>query len=200
MKRLLMGAAGLAALAGCMTGEDDRAAIGEGVDVSTSSAEIRDSAGRVVGSATATQSGDSIRVRVDGTNIPQGVHGVHLHMTGRCDAPAFTSAGDHWNPTGQRHGKDNPQGMHMGDLPNLLIGTDGRGTLEYTIPAASVMRGERPLIDGDGAAVVVHANADDYRTDPSGNSGGRIACGVLVPLQGNWSQAQPPGRPGAANG
>ncbi len=109
-----------------------------------------------------------------------GSYGAHLHAVGRCDPPGFESAGPHWNPTGQKHGKDNPAGMHKGDLPNLLVGTDGRGSFEYTIPNAG-LSGMLPnrLIDGDGAAVVIHASADDYRTDPSGNSGARIACGVL---------------------
>ena len=178
MKRLLI-AASLAALAGCMTSDDN----GEPVDAppaaSAASAEIRNSAGLVVGTATATQTGDSIRVRLEGTRMPQGAHGAHIHMTGRCDPPSFTSAGDHWNPTGRRHGKNNPQGMHLGDLPNLLIGTDGRGTLEYTIPSAWVVGRGRPMLDANGASIVIHANPDDFRTDPSGNSGGRIACGVF---------------------
>jgi Cu-Zn family superoxide dismutase len=109
-----------------------------------------------------------------------GAYGVHLHAVGRCDPPGFTSAGPHCNPTGHQHGKDNPQGMHKGDLPNLLVGTDGRGTFEYTVPGATLLgRGAGALLDADGAAIVVHAQADDYRTDPSGNSGARIACGTL---------------------
>lgn len=177
MKRLLMGAVGAIALAGCMTNDESMAPAGGGA--ATASAVLRDSAGRSMGTATASQSGDSIRITIDGMNMPPGPHGAHIHMVGRCDPPGFTSAGDHWNPTGQRHGKDNPQGMHMGDLPNLLIGADGRGSLEYTIPGARVSGGPMPLLDGDGAAIVIHAAADDYRTDPSGNSGARIACGVF---------------------
>jgi Cu-Zn family superoxide dismutase len=99
-----------------------------------------------------------------------------VHTTGLCDAPDFTTAGPHWNPTAMKHGTMNPQGPHEGDLPNLIVGTDGRGTLGITIPGAT-MAG---LFDTDGSALVVHAGADDLMTDPSGNSGGRIACGVLV--------------------
>ena len=178
MKRLLTGAAGLAALAGCMT-NDGATPMDDGAPMAAATADIRDSAGRSVGTATASQSGDSIRINVQGTSLSQGAHGAHIHMVGSCVAPAFTSAGDHWNPTAQQHGKDNPQGMHMGDLPNILIGTTGQGTLEYTIPGAWLTGGTMPLLDGDGAAIVIHAGADDYRTDPSGNSGARIACGVF---------------------
>jgi Cu-Zn family superoxide dismutase len=129
--------------------------------------------------ATASKSGDSIRLRVDAMGMRAGTYAVHIHTTGRCDAPDFTTAGPHWNPTGQMHGRNNPQGMHKGDLPNLAVGTDGRGSFEVTIPGASLDRGANALLDGDGSTVVIHAGPDDYRTDPSGNSGARIACGVL---------------------
>lgn len=178
MRHALLAAAGAAALAGCMT-NDAAEPMADGAPMATATADIRDSAGRSVGTATASQSGDSIRVSIAGTALPQGAHGAHIHMTGSCVAPAFTSAGDHWNPTGRQHGKDNPAGMHMGDLSNLFIGTNGQGTLEYTIPGAWVAGGATPLMDADGAAIVIHAGADDYRTDPSGNSGARIACGVF---------------------
>jgi Cu-Zn family superoxide dismutase len=144
-------------------------------------ADLRDAEGRIRARATAETSGDSLRVRVEAVGMSPGAYGAHLHTTGRCDPPGFTSAGPHWNPTGQMHGKDNPKGMHKGDLPNLMVGTDGRGSFEYTIPNADFVGTDRGnwLLDGDGASVVIHAKADDYRTDPSGNSGDRIACGVL---------------------
>jgi superoxide dismutase, Cu-Zn family len=143
-------------------------------------ADLRDAQGRSLARATVEQSGDSLRVRVEATGMGSGSYGAHIHAVGRCDPPDFTTAGAHWNPIGQQHGKDNPKGMHKGDLPNLMVGADGRGSFEYTIPNA-VLSGVSPnkLIDEDGAAVVIHAKPDDYRTDPSGNSGPRIACGVL---------------------
>ena len=116
-----------------------------------------------------------LEVRITGEGLPAGTHGVHLHTVGRCDAPDFQSAGAHWNPTMKQHGRDNPQGAHAGDLPNLVVGADGRGTVRFTVPQGALAA----LLDNDGAAVVIHASADDYRTDPSGNSGGRIACGVI---------------------
>lgn len=169
---------GLAALllSACVTDDVDD------VDVDapmTASAALRDSAGRSVGTASVTESDSGLRVRIEATALPQGVHGAHVHATGSCDAPAFSSAGAHWNPNGRQHGTLNPQGPHHGDLPNLLVGTDGRGTLEFVLPAGRVGRGDHAMLDRDGASVVIHATADDYRTDPSGNSGARIACGVL---------------------
>ncbi|HEX8668162.1 MAG TPA: superoxide dismutase family protein [Allosphingosinicella sp.] len=182
MKRIeiLVGAAALA-LAGCATSGTSGDATGNAPAAGTASADIRDAAGQARARATASEAGDSVRIRVEAAGLAQGAYGVHVHTTGRCDPPDFASAGPHWNPTGQQHGKDNPHGMHRGDLPNLLVGTDGRGSFEYTIRGATLGAGPNPVLDADGAAVVVHAKADDLRTDPSGNSGARIACGVLRP-------------------
>ena len=184
---LTIGGAALA-LAACATDSDtagagveaDGPAIVSTIGPPILNADLRDAQGRSRGRATVEQSGDSLRVRIEANGMGAGAYGAHIHTTGRCDPPAFTTAGPHWNPTGQMHGKDNPNGMHKGDLPNLMVGADGRGTLEYTIPNA-ILSGMLPtkLVDEDGAAVVVHARPDDYRTDPSGNSGDRIACGVL---------------------
>lgn len=143
-------------------------------------AELTDSGGRMRATASVREEGDDLRVRVEASGLAQGAYGAHLHTVGRCDPPGFESAGPHWNPTARQHGKDNPAGPHKGDLPNLLVGADGRGAFEFVVSAARLTgAGERSLLDDDGAAVVVHAMADDYRTDPSGNSGARIACGVL---------------------
>ena len=117
-----------------------------------------------------------LRVKLSG--LPAGVHGIHIHATGKCEGPAFTSAGGHLNPAGHQHGKDNPAGSHLGDLPNVTIDGHGNGELAQVLAGdAATLRAQ--LADADGAAVVVHADPDDYRTDPSGNSGARIACAVL---------------------
>lgn len=117
-----------------------------------------------------------LRVKVFG--LPAGVHGIHIHTVGKCEGPAFTSAGGHLNPSGHQHGKDNPAGSHLGDLPNITVDGHGNGELAQALTVdAATLRAQ--LADADGAAVVVHANPDDYRTDPSGNSGARIACAVL---------------------
>lgn len=179
LSRVTAGAAALA-IAGCAMGDqsmrqDEAAAPRE----MSSSATIRTAAGAESARATATQAGDSIRIRIETAGMPRGTYGAHIHAIGRCDAPDFASAGAHWNPTGQQHGKNNPAGMHKGDLPNLLVGTDGRGSLEINLPGTWISGGAMPMLDADGASIVIHEKADDYRTDPSGNSGARIACGVF---------------------
>ncbi len=142
------------------------------------SATLTSESGVVMATATLTPLKDGIRLVVEGKGLPPGPHGIHIHTVGRCEAPGFTSAGPHWNPTNMKHGKDAPGGPHEGDLPNLIVGADGTGRLEATIPGM-LTGGDMPLLDADGAAVVIHAAADDYKTDPSGASGGRIACGVI---------------------
>lgn len=144
------------------------------------SATIADAAGRPVARASLQRRTGGFLVHVEAAGLAPGTYGVHLHTVGRCDPPGFASAGAHWNPAGRQHGRDNPAGPHLGDLPNLVVGADGRGTIDAAV-AGGLAEGSNPLLDADGAAVVVHAQADDYRTDPSGNSGARIACGVLTP-------------------
>ncbi|MBY0300494.1 MULTISPECIES: superoxide dismutase family protein [Sphingomonas] len=179
MLRMVMTAgAGLAALvlAGC----NDEGKMATGTPVAggaSATAMLATATGAPVGRATATDVAGGVRFTIDATGMPPGTHGAHVHMVGRCDAPDFASAGGHWNPTGMKHGAMNPQGPHQGDLPNLVIANDGRGTIAATIPGATLTA----LMDADGAAMVIHAQPDDLKTDPSGNSGGRIACGVFQP-------------------
>jgi Cu-Zn family superoxide dismutase len=181
MKRIAwcIGVLAAASVAGCATNRTrDEAAPPESGPM-TASAQLTDAGGQLRARASVDDVGDGIRVRIEAAGLAQGAYGAHIHTTGRCDPPAFTTAGPHWNPTARQHGKDNPEGMHKGDLPNLLVGTDGQGSFEYTVPGVAVGGGVDDLLDGDGAAVVIHAQPDDYRSDPSGNSGNRIACGVL---------------------
>ena len=109
-----------------------------------------------------------------------GLHAVHIHAVGKCDPPDFNSAGPHFNPTGKQHGALNPQGSHAGDLPNLNVGADGSGRLETASEQIALASGAASLWDADGSSLVVHAAPDDFKTDPTGNSGARIACGVLT--------------------
>ena len=168
------------AVAGCaMTDSPAEQAGSSAPGETAATATLRTATGRDNATASATQVGDSIRVRIEALAMPPGTYGAHIHAVGRCDAPDFASAGPHWNPSGKQHGKNNPAGMHKGDLPNLLVGTDGRGSLEINVPASRISEGSMPMLDADGAAVVIHDRADDYQTVPSGNSGARIACGVF---------------------
>ena len=119
-------------------------------------------------------------VNVDAKNMPPGPHGIHIHTIGKCEGPDFKSAEGHWNPTEKEHGFENTKGAHRGDFFNLDIGDDGTGSLEATIDGGSLKEGEEALLDSDGAAFVVHEGPDDLKSDPSGESGGRLACGVFV--------------------
>ncbi len=147
--------------------------------VSQASARIADSSGRQLAVASAAQQNDGLRISVSASGLRPGSYGLHVHAVGRCDAPDFTSAGPHWNPTMRQHGSQNPQGAHRGDLPNLIVGANGQGEIAFTIPEARLSGGVGGMLDADGAAIVLHAGPDDYRTDPSGNSGARIGCGVF---------------------
>ncbi len=140
---------------------------------------VRNAAGQQVGTVTLTAQADG--VLVDGTfaGLPAGTHGLHFHTVGAC-TPTFDAAGGHYNPTARQHGFNNPQGVHAGDLPNLEIGADGSGTYRSVTDRITLVPGAANTVyDADGTALMVHASADDYVTDPTGNSGGRIACGVV---------------------
>jgi len=146
----------------------------------TARAEVRNGGGQVVATATFTQVGGAVRVLVEATGLPPGPKGVHIHSVGKCDPPDFTTAGSHFNPGGKEHGALNPKGPHAGDLPNITIGPDGRGRMESTTEQVTLLSAPNSLFDADGSALVIHASPDDFKTDPTGNSGARIACGVIV--------------------
>ena len=124
------------------------------------------------GFATFLSDGQRTDIKVQAEGLPPGAHGIHLHAVGRCEGPGFQSATGHWNPQSKLHGHDNPQGAHLGDLPNLDVGPDGRGSASFSVVG--------DVADADGTSLVIHAKPDDYKTDPSGNSGDRIACAVLT--------------------
>ena len=134
--------------------------------------------GTPAGTATITEVGDRLDVLVTAEGLPPGPHGTHLHTIGSCDAPDFTSAGGHLNPYGKMHGSLNAQGSHVGDLPNLLASDDGNGTLTFQLEGTRAAL-EPILLDSDGTALVIHAGADDYRSDPAGAAGPRLVCGVF---------------------
>jgi superoxide dismutase, Cu-Zn family len=126
------------------------------------------------GSATIRNAAGTMRLTINATGLTAGPHGLHIHAVGKCDGPDFHTAGGHWNPTTKQHGRDNPMGAHHGDLPNIEIGADGTGAVTTDVPGTMA-----ELMDADGASIIIHAVQDDYKTDPTGNSGGRVACGVF---------------------
>ena len=147
-------------------------------DAATARAELKDAQGKSVGDATLQDTPDGVKLTATFNGLPPGEHAFHVHAVGKCEPP-FESAGGHYNPTGRQHGRDNPQGPHAGDLPNVLVKDSKPVTMEITIRNVSLSEGESRLIDTDGASLVVHEKPDDYKTDPAGNAGARIACGVI---------------------
>ena len=145
-------------------------------------ATLANSAGGEVGQVSFTVTGEVLSLQLDAANLPAGESGFHLHTTGLCDGPDFKSAGGHLNPMDREHGSDNPSGKHLGDLPNISIGGDGvaQATIVVSDDAPTALSA---IFDEDGSAVMIHAEPDDYQTDPTGNAGSRIACGVITPTE-----------------
>ena len=143
-------------------------------------ARLMDKDGKDVGRATIIETSEGVRIAVTGYRLPPGAHGLHIHAVGRCDPPQFASAGPHFNPASKQHGTQNPAGPHAGDLPNLEVAASGEGGIDTTTKLVTLAPGSTSLLGPAGTSLVVHAAADDYKTDPSGNSGDRIACGVIT--------------------
>lgn len=143
-------------------------------------ASFRRADGRAMGNVAVSEGADGVTLAGRVTGLPPGMHGLHLHEKGLCDGPKFESAGGHLNPGMKKHGRDNPQGAHLGDLANLQVAADGTGQASFKLANASMASGNMRIADTDGTALVIHAEPDDYKTDPSGASGDRIACAVLA--------------------
>jgi len=154
------------------------AAFGQGGPKSAH-ADIVNARGESVGSAKITAAKKGVKIDVSVSKLAAGTHGIHIHAVGKCEGPDFKTAGGHFNPAGKKHGKDNPEGAHNGDLLNLEIGADGHGTASLLDANVTLGDGPTSLFQPGGTALVIHASADDYKTDPAGNSGARIACGVI---------------------
>ncbi|WP_271078929.1 superoxide dismutase family protein [Aurantiacibacter sp. MUD61] len=172
LKQIAVPALALFSLSGCATAYEAAA-------TQIAEANIMDRTGQQVGTARMYSLGEEVTINVSFTGLTAGLHAVHLHTTGNCSANDFTSAGGHLNPGGQQHGTLNPRGAHLGDLPNVTIASDGSGT------TSTILRGDRStveaaLFDSDGTALVVHEGPDDYRTDPAGAAGSRVACGLVT--------------------
>ena len=144
-----------------------------------SKATLKDAGGKEVGSAQLSQTPHGVLVRLTLKGVPAGEHAFHIHQTGKCEPP-FTTAGGHFNPGTKKHGIMAADGPHAGDMPNLHIPADGNLSIEV-VNAAVTLDKDKPnsLFKPEGTALVIHAGKDDYKTDPTGDAGGRIACGVV---------------------
>lgn len=145
----------------------------------TAKVELKDTNGKDVGSAQIKSAKNGVRISGQVRDLPPGVHAIHIHETGTCTAPDFKSAGGHFNPEHKKHGDLNPEGHHAGDLPNFTVGANGKGKFNFTVTGVTLGSGDTSLFKQGGTALVVHAKEDDRKTDPAGNAGDRIACGVI---------------------
>ena len=150
-----------------------------GVQPAAARAVLRNAKGEDIGLATLRTAHRGILIRIEARGLPPGPLGMHFHAVGRCEPP-FESAGVHFNPGSRAHGLTARRGAHAGDMPNLIVPASGEVSVEIVNPAVSLRTGPRnTLFDADGTALVIHAGPDDHHTDPAGNSGARIACGVV---------------------
>jgi superoxide dismutase, Cu-Zn family len=141
-------------------------------------AQLKNAKGESAGEAQLTQTPTGVLIHVEAHGLKAGPHGFHIHQTGKCDAPDFKTAGGHFNASKKQHGFESPKGPHMGDMPNLIAEKDGNAEADVFEPGLH-LHGKNPVLDADGAAIVIHAGPDDYKTDPAGDSGARVACGVI---------------------
>ncbi|OYD08359.1 superoxide dismutase family protein [Paludifilum halophilum] len=142
-------------------------------------AQLQNADGDRVGTATLTETENGVDIHLKAMDLESGEHGFHIHETGTCQPPDFQSAGGHFNPEDKAHGKNNPDGSHAGDLPNLEIQSGGTGELKVTAKGTTLGPGDHSLLKKDGTALVIHEDPDDLKTDPAGDAGDRIACGVV---------------------
>jgi Cu-Zn family superoxide dismutase len=149
-------------------------------EAQTAKASLKDASGKDVGQVQLVQTPHGVLLKLAVKGIPAGEHAFHVHAVGKCEPP-FTSAGPHFNPGGKKHGMEATEGAHAGDMPNLHVPASGELVVEIANPMISLVKGQpTSVFDADGSTIIVHAGADDYKTDPAGNAGDRIACGVIV--------------------
>ena len=140
---------------------------------------LNNATGQGIGTATLSPDAAGVRIALAVNGLGAGEHAIHVHQTALCDGPAFTSAGGHFNPEQKQHGMSNPQGPHAGDMPNFTVDASGRSSATVVAPGITLGDGPHSVFTGGGTALVIHERADDMRSDPAGNAGARVACGVI---------------------
>lgn len=182
LKRIAIGAVVMVILlvmGGCGKGSQSKLPV-SGKSTNMLKSVLINTDGNEIGEVTLKEGEDGLSIHVVAEGLPPGEHGFHIHEKGVCTPPDFESAGGHFNPTGKEHGFENPEGFHLGDLQNIVVEADGTIDATVTTVELTLQKGkENTILDEDGSTIMIHEKADDYQTDPSGNSGDRIACAVV---------------------